>query len=77
MFFPLLIFRFILFDSLFLKKIIVFIFGCAGSSLLQGFSLAEVSGGCTPVAVHGLLIVVASLLAEHGLWDVWISGAVV
>ena len=42
-----------------------------------GFSLAEVSGGCTPVAVHGLLIVVASLLAEHGLWDVWISGAVV
>ena len=30
-----------------------------------GFSLVVVSGGYSPVAVHGLLIAVASLLAEH------------
>ena len=38
--------------------IYLFIFGCAGSSLLQGLSL---------VAVRGLLIAGASLVAEHGL----------
>ena len=31
------------------------------------FSLVEASGGYSPVAVQGLLIVVASLVAEHGL----------
>ena len=36
----------------------LFIFGCAESSLLQGLSL---------VAVCGLLISVASLVAERGL----------
>ena len=30
-------------------------------------SLVVVSGDCSLVAVHGLLIVVASLVAEHGL----------
>ena len=32
-----------------------------------GLSLAVASGGLLFVAVHGLLIVVASLVAEHGL----------
>ena len=29
-------------------------------------SLVGVSGGCSPVAVHGLPIAVASLVAAHG-----------
>ena len=40
-------------------------FGCVGSSLLHGLSLAVVSGGYSPVAVRGLLIAVASLTAER------------
>ena len=43
------------------------IFGCAGSSLLTGFSLVATSGGYSLVAMHGLLIAVASLIAEHRL----------
>ena len=31
------------------------------------FSVAAVSGGYSPVAVHGLLLVVAFLIAEHFL----------
>ena len=38
------------------------IFGC-----FQGFSLIVVSGGYSLVAVHGLLIAVASLIGEHRL----------
>ena len=39
----------------------VFIFSCAGSSLLgAGFSLVVGSGGCSLNVVHGLLAVVAS-----------------
>ena len=30
----------------------------------------------TLLAVHGLLIAVASLVAEHALWDAWVSVAV-
>ena len=46
-----------------------FIYGCAGSSLLCGlfFSLVAESGGCSVVAMHGLLIAVASPVAKHGL----------
>ena len=32
-----------------------------------GFSLVVANGGNSLVVVHGLLIVVASLVAEHGL----------
>ena len=39
----------------------MFLFGCAGSVLLQGLSLAAVSGGCPLVAVLGFSV------AEHGL----------
>ena len=49
------------------KEFDLFIFGCTGSSLLCGLSLAAVSRGCSLVAVHGLPIAVASLVAEHGL----------
>ena len=45
-----------------------FIFGCARSSLLcGGFSLVAASGGYSADAMHGLLLVVASLVAERGL----------
>ena len=33
----------------------------------HGLSLVAESGGCSPVAVRGLLTVVASLVVEHGL----------
>ena len=48
-------------------KIYLFVFGHAGSSLLHGFSLV-VNWDYSLVAVHGFLIVMASLVAEHGLW---------
>ena len=43
-----------------------FIFGCAGSSLLYGLSLAVTSGGYSLVKVPRLLIVVASLVGLSG-----------
>ena len=53
----------------FLKKICFFSFGCAGSCLLRvGFSLIAASRGYSLVALLGLLIAVASHVAEHGLW---------
>ena len=50
----------------------LFIFGCAGSSLLHAgfcffFFPAAASGGYSLVAVHGLLIVKVSLVTEHRL----------
>ena len=50
------------------KKIILlylFIFGCIGSSVLRRISLGE--PGLLFIAVRGLLIAVASLVAEPGL----------
>ena len=48
--------------------IYVFIFGSTGSLLLlHGFSLVVGSRGLLFLAVHGLLIAVASLFAEHRL----------
>ena len=48
--------------------IYLFIFDCAGSSLrCVGFSLVAASWGYSVVAVHGPLIAVAFLVAEHGL----------
>ena len=44
----------------------LFIFGCTGSSLSHGLFLVAVSRGCSLVEVLGFLIVVASLVAEHG-----------
>ena len=52
-----------------LKKFVYYfiIFGCAGSLLLRGLSLVAARGGCSLVVVCKLLIVMASLAAEHGL----------
>ena len=54
----------------FLKKLFYFIlfyfFGCVGSSLLWAFSSCG-EQGLLFIAVHGLLIEVTSLVAEHGL----------
>ena len=64
------------------KAILIYLFGhaicamwdlsfptrCAGSSLLHaGFSPVAASGGYSLVAVHRLLIAVASLVVEHRL----------
>ena len=38
-----------------------------GLRCCTGFSLAAVSRGCSPVAMPGLLIAAASLVAEHKL----------
>ena len=48
-------------------KLHLFAFGCAGSSLLHGFSAVAESSGCSLVAVHRLLAAVASLAVECGL----------
>ena len=47
--------------------IILSIYGCTRSSWCAGFSLVAVSEGYSVVAVLGLLIVMASPAAEHGL----------
>ena len=48
-------------------KIYLFIFGCAGSLLLQGLSLVAASGSCSLAVVHRLLIALASVVVEYGL----------
>ena len=57
----------------YLSFIILFIFNCAGSTLLQFFSLVVVSGGYSLVAVLQLLIAVTSLIVKHGLYGAWAS----
>ena len=52
------------------KKVLsLFIYGCGGSWLLifVSFSLVAASGSYPLLEVHGLLIAVASLVADHGL----------
>ena len=39
----------------------------------MGFSLVVVCGACSLVVMLGLLIVAASLVAEHRLWGSWAS----
>ena len=46
----------------------MFIIGCLGLHYHTGFFLVEASRDCSPVVVCGLLVEVASLVAEHGLW---------
>ena len=58
------------FPFIFLKInlfIYLFTFGCVGSSLLRGAFYSCGEQGLLFIAVHGLLITVASLVAEHGL----------
>ena len=40
---------------------------------MHELSLVSVSRGCGLVTMHRLLIAVASLVAEHRLWDMWAS----
>ena len=47
-----------------------------GLCCCKGLSLVMKSGGYSPVAVHGLLITVASLVVEHGLQGTLASGVV-
>ena len=47
-------------------KICLFVYDCAGSSLLCRLSLAAASRGYCLAVVHGLLIAIASLVAQHG-----------
>ena len=56
-----------LFHTIKKKFIYLFIFGCAGSLLYEDFSPVVVSRGFCLVVVQGLLIAVASVVAEHRL----------
>ena len=58
---------FVCFLNKFIYLLIYLIFGCFGSSLLHAGFLQLLRGGLLFVAVHRLLIAVASLVAEHGL----------
>ena len=58
------------FIYLFLSVFILFL-SMLGLCCWEGFSLVVASGGHFPVAVHELLIAVASLVAQHGLQDTW------
>ena len=55
------------FGESFLKIIYLFILGHLGLHCCMGFSLCALSGCCSLVVVHGLLITAASLVAQHGL----------
>ena len=49
--------------------------GNTGSPLLPvNFSPVVAGRGCSLIATHGLLIAVASLIAEHGLVGSWARG---
>ena len=50
---------------------ILFIFGCAGSLLLQGLFSSCSDRGYSLFAVRGFLTEVASLVAEHRLEGAW------
>ena len=55
------------FSFIFFLRIFIYIVGCfltAESSLAHGLSLVAVSEGCSLLAVHSLLIAVASLVAK-------------
>ena len=50
-----------------------FIFGCAGSSLLHRLLSSCINQGLLSSCSAWLLVAVASLVAEHGLWGTWAS----
>ena len=57
--------------SFFLSFLIIF-WLCWVCTAAWGFSLVAASGGYSLAAVCGLLIVVDSLVAERGLWALWL-----
>ena len=59
---------FLYFYKIYIYNLHNFIYSCPGSWLLcLGLSLVAASGGYSPVAVRGLLVVSAFLVAEHSL----------
>ena len=63
--------RLLLFLILFKKYLFIYyfiIFGCAGSLVLCRLSLVAARAAYSLVVLRKLLIVVASLVGEHGLW---------
>ena len=54
-------------SSFFKKKNYLFIFVCAGSSLLDGLFSSWEGRGSSLVVVHGLPIAMAFLVVEHRL----------
>ena len=70
------VFQEYVFPSFVFLKIILFIFGCMGSSLLcVGFSLVGVSGGYSLVAMCRLLFSGASLYGGFSFWGLLFTGA--
>ena len=69
------------FKDLFLPVFGLLCFSVVGASWdyssLLCFSLVAANWGYSLVSVHGLLIAVASLVAEHRLLGVWASAVVV
>ena len=51
----------------FLIILFIYLLAVLGLGAAQAFSLVAVSRGCSPVVVGGMLIAVASLVAEHRL----------
>ena len=51
------------------------IFGCAGSSLLHGLCSSCGKWELLPIAMHGLLVAVASLVVEQRLQQLWHVGS--
>ena len=58
------------------KKIIYLFFSVLGLRCRSGFSLVVESGGYSVVVACGPLIVVASLVVEHGIQVIWASAVV-
>ena len=50
------------------KNCIYLFLAVLGLRYCLGFSLVAASGGCSQVVMPGLLLVLASLVAEHELW---------
>ena len=56
---------------IFFNSFIYLFLAVLGLHCCIGFCLVAATGGSSLAAVHGLLVAVASLVAEHGLWGTW------
>ena len=63
-----------IYQTIFCFLIVLFIYlAVLGLCCCVGLSLVAASGDCCLIAVHGFLILVASLITEHGLQSIWTS----
>ena len=63
-----------IYQTIFCFLIVLFIYlAVLGLCCCVGLSLVAASGDCSLIAVHGFLILVASLITEHGLQSIWTS----